>query len=63
MHDSGCGQVLIIKHVLCVTPGNEHKCINTSGVPDLYMAFVSVKTYIPYIYTIPIYHTNSVLTA
>ena len=27
MHDSGCGQVLIIKHVLCVTPRNEHNII------------------------------------
>ena len=24
MQDSGRGQVLIIKHVLCVMPGNEH---------------------------------------
>ena len=37
MHNSSRGQVLIVKHVLCVMRGNEHKrkpYINTSRVPD-----------------------------
>ena len=28
MHNSGRGQVLLIKHELCVMPGNEHQRTN-----------------------------------
>ena len=52
MQDSGRGQVLIIKHVLCVMPGNEHNkkpCINSNTsraleFPDLYTAVFLINT-------------------